>query len=167
MISVMLRGCLTGDICTNKKCLKYSFKNIAFMKLEKLKPGIYFALITITALFITQATFAQTKPWVAPASAKAVKNPVESSATSLKDAKSLYVINCAPCHGNKGKGDGPAAAALIPKPADHTSAMVQSEKDGSLFWKISAGNKPMPAYKTVLTETQRWELVNYIRTLAK
>lgn len=107
------------------------------------------------------------KTWVTPAAAKAVKNPTLSNATSLKDGKTLYITNCAPCHGNKGKGDGPAAAALSPKPADHTSAVVQSEKDGSLFWKISEGNKPMPSYKTVLNETQRWELVDYIRTLGK
>ncbi|HVV55133.1 MAG TPA: cytochrome c, partial [Mucilaginibacter sp.] len=62
--------------------------------------------------------------------------------------------------------DGPAAVALNPKPADHSSEAVQKETDGSLFWKMSEGRKPMPSYKTMLSEKQRWELVDYIRTLA-
>jgi mono/diheme cytochrome c family protein len=137
------------------------------MSLHTQKSTILSAFIFFTVIVTANTVMAQTKPWVAPAAARAIKNPVPSNPTSLKEGKSLYVTNCAPCHGNKGKGDGPAAAALSPKPADHTSATIQSEKDGSLFWKISQGNKPMPAYSTMLTETQRWELVDFIRTLAK
>jgi mono/diheme cytochrome c family protein len=112
-------------------------------------------------------TNAQIPDWVAPKDAQAVKNPMTSTAPLLADAKVLYTSNCGPCHGEKGKGDGPAAQGLSPKPADHTSAVVQSESDGSLFWKLSEGHNPMPAYKKVFTEQQRWALVLYIRTLAK
>jgi mono/diheme cytochrome c family protein len=136
------------------------------MSPHALKSTLFSAFIFLTML-VTNSVMAQTKPWVAPAAAIAIKNPVPSSPASLKDGKSLYATNCAPCHGDKGKGDGPAAAALSPKPANHTSAAVQNEKDGSLFWKISEGKQPMPSYKTMLTETQRWELVVYIRSLAK
>jgi mono/diheme cytochrome c family protein len=110
---------------------------------------------------------AQTPNWVAPKDADAVKNPVTQTAPLLADAKVLYTSNCGPCHGEKGKGDGPAAQGLTPKPADHTSSAVQSESDGSLFWKLSEGRKPMPAYKKVFTDQQRWELILYIRSLAK
>jgi mono/diheme cytochrome c family protein len=137
------------------------------MKSNSLKSTIFSTLFCLTTIFTAGTVMAQTKPWVAPAAAQAIKTPVPSTNASLKEGKSLYVTNCAPCHGNKGKGDGPAAAALSPKPADHTSAAVQREKDGSLFWKISQGNKPMPSYKTALSATQRWELVDYIRSLAK
>jgi mono/diheme cytochrome c family protein len=44
---------------------------------------------------------------------------------------------------------------------------VQKQKDGALYWIITEGNRPMPTYKTTLTPIQRWEVVNYIRTLAK
>jgi mono/diheme cytochrome c family protein len=132
-----------------------------------MKTQVTAATIFLVSIFLTSAVMAQTKPWVAPATARVVKNPVALTPASIKDGKTLYVANCAPCHGNKGKGDGPAAAALTPKPADHTSAAIQSEQDGTLFWKISEGNKPMPQYKTILTATQRWELVSYIRSLAK
>jgi mono/diheme cytochrome c family protein len=124
-------------------------------------------LIVFAATFSVLTARAQTKPWVAPATAREVKNPVTPEPSTLKDAKVLYIANCAPCHGTKGKGDGPAAAALNPKPADHTSEAVRNETDGALFWKISEGHTPMPTYKNIFTPAQRWELVNYIRTLSK
>ncbi|MEO8713075.1 MAG: cytochrome c [Parafilimonas sp.] len=119
-------------------------------------------------IFFTSALSAQTKAaWVTPHDATLVKNPLTPDNTTLSEGKKLYTTYCTPCHGLKGKGDGAAAASLNPKPADHTSATVQNETDGSLFWKISEGHTPMPQYKAAFSETQRWELVNYIRTLAK
>ena len=112
-------------------------------------------------------TRAQSKPWVVPADATAVKNPLAGNKSVLPDAKGIYVSNCGPCHGEKGRGDGPAAAGLNPKPADHSSALIQSETDGSLFWKLSEGRAPMPGYKKVFTDQQRWELIAYIRTLSR
>ncbi|MBS1503491.1 MAG: cytochrome c, partial [Bacteroidetes bacterium] len=109
----------------------------------------------------------QRAPWVAPKTAQEVKNPFAGDKSVLADGKVLYTANCTPCHGNKGRGDGPAAAALNPKPADHSSVAVQNESDGALFWKLSEGRNPMPSYKKILTDKQRWELVNYIRTLSR
>jgi len=126
-----------------------------------------FAFTIILGVFGIFTVHAQSKPWVAPAAAQGVKNPVASTPEILKAAKTLYITNCAPCHGDKGKGDGPAAAALTPKPADHTSTALRNEPDGSLFWKISEGRSPMPQYKKMLSETQRWELIDYIRSLSK
>lgn len=119
-------------------------------------------------LFSAKIASAQSKtPWVAPASANEVKNPLAGNTDILKYAKVIYSTYCGPCHGNSGKGDGIAAAGLPVKPADHTSDKVQEQTDGALFWMISTGRTPMPSYKATLTEAQRWELVNYIRTLAK
>ena len=100
-------------------------------------------------------------PWVAPADAKAMKNPVKG----VGNAKKTVETNCVSCHGPGGKGDGPAAAALPPpKPANWTSDVVQKQSDGEIFWKISNGRGAMPPWKH-LPETERWEIVNYIRTL--
>ncbi|MEI7629452.1 MAG: cytochrome c [Bacteroidota bacterium] len=107
------------------------------------------------------------KKWVSPAAAEQLKNPIPSDPNSLKEAKKLYISNCSPCHGNGGKGDGIASASVNPKPADHTSAAIQKESDGSLYWKLTEGRSPMPSYKQVLTDAQRWQLINFIRTLAK
>jgi len=136
------------------------------MKNFNLKGLLFIAALLVFNLVSTR-TFAQSKPWVTPQPAKSVKNPIEGNQSDLAVAKTLYVTNCSPCHGTTGKGDGPAAAALNPKPANHTSAAVQSETDGSLFWKLSEGRNPMPSYKKILTDQQRWELINYIRTLGK
>lgn len=100
--------------------------------------------------------------WVAPADAKNLKNPVLATRVSAKSVEA----NCASCHGTSGKGDGPAANALPAKPADWTSENVQKQTDGELFWKISNGRGPMPPWKH-LPETERWEIVNFIRTLRK
>ena len=102
-----------------------------------------------------------------PKEADNVKNPLAGSSSVPADTKTLYVANCGPCHGDKGRGDGPAAPGLNPKPADHTSPAIQSETDGSLFWKLSEGRNPMPGYKKIFSEQQRWELIAYIRSLAK
>jgi len=123
--------------------------------------------IVSAALLFPAISQAQTSTWNAPASANQLKNPLAGNTAVLKEARQLYIANCGPCHGNNGKGDGIAAAALKPKPADHTSAAVQKETDGAIYWKMTEGHTPMPSYKQVLTDTQRWELVNYIRSLAK
>jgi len=108
------------------------------------------------------------KPWVVPASAKRVKNAVPVTKATLAAAGTLYMENCALCHGDAGKGDGPGAQAINVKPANFTDAkMMRAETDGSIFWKMSTGRGPMPAWKDVLTEKERWELVGYIRKLGK
>ena len=112
-------------------------------------------------------SLAQSTPWVAPKDADNFKDLLAGNTSVLPEAKALYIANCAPCHGDKGRGDGPAAAGLNPKPADHSSVAVQNESDGSLFWKLSEGRSPMPGYKKIFSDQQRWELINYIRTLAK
>ncbi|MDQ6761487.1 MAG: c-type cytochrome [Bacteroidota bacterium] len=127
---------------------------------------IIFSIIA-QIIFPASVVSAQTKAtWKAPPASSELKNPFANDKTVTTEGKTLYTANCAPCHGSKGKGNGPAAAALNPKPADHTSKVVQDETDGSLYWKISEGHKPMPQYKTAFSDKQRWALVNFIRTLS-
>ena len=102
--------------------------------------------------------------WLAPASAKSLKNPY-SGKSSISAGKSIYKIRCTVCHGEKGKGDGPAGKALNPPAADHSSALVQNQTDGELFWKVSEGRGPMVGWKLILSEEDRWHVVNYLRTL--
>jgi mono/diheme cytochrome c family protein len=109
-----------------------------------------------------------TKPWVAPDDARKVKNPVPATPDNLAAGESLFHDNCELCHGPKGMGDGPGAAAIKVKPANFTDAKLMAlETDGSLFWKMSTGRGPMPIWKDTLTDTERWQLVNYIRKLGK
>jgi len=105
--------------------------------------------------------------WKAPPTAVNRPNPVPSNANTIALGQKLFAANCQTCHGESGKGDGPGGAALEKKPAD-LGACIKSnnETDGSLFWKISEGRSPMVSWKGALSETQRWELVNYIKTFA-
>ncbi|HEX4849505.1 MAG TPA: c-type cytochrome [Puia sp.] len=128
---------------------------------------LLFILGIALLVLIFHNSFSQSKPWVAPADADNIKNPLAATTASLAEAKTLYSANCGPCHGDKGKGDGAAASGLNPRPADHTSDVVQKQSDGAIFWKLSEGRSPMPGYKKIFSEQQRWELINYIRTLAK
>ena len=101
-------------------------------------------------------------PWETPAAEKAKKSPGGTAA----NGKKLAETNCVSCHGAGGKGDGAAAPALNPKPADWTSPKVQTESDGSLFWKISNGRGPMPPWKH-LSDKDRWDLVAHVKSLGK
>jgi mono/diheme cytochrome c family protein len=67
------------------------------------------------------------------------------------------------CHGAQGHGDGPAARGLRPAPADLT-VHVPLHTEGELWWWITNGiaGTPMPAWKAVLTDEERWHLVNYL-----
>jgi mono/diheme cytochrome c family protein len=102
--------------------------------------------------------------WAAPAAEKAKKNPLPANAATVAQGKKVADVNCVSCHGAKGKGDGAAAAALNPRPADWTSKKVQAESDGEIFWKLSTGRGAMPSWK-FLPENDRWALVGYIRSL--
>lgn len=119
----------------------------------------------VAVLGLGAGVWAQGK-WVAPPEAKNLKNPVARSDKVIANAKKTAEANCVACHGAKGVGDGPAAAALPVKPANWTSPAVQGESDGEIFWKITNGRGPMPPWKH-LSENDRWALVHYIRTLKK
>jgi len=128
------------------------------------------AVAVVLAIVGTNITSAQQvkQPWQAPASAKAVRNPVKPTAAVLKDGGELYQKNCVICHGKAGASNGPAAGSLPQKPADFTDRqMMKNATDGELFWKITTGRVPMPSWQDRLSETERWELVFYLRDLTK
>ena len=103
--------------------------------------------------------------WECPAAEKTKKSPLPNSPQTVAAGKKLVTDKaCTACHGETGKGDGPGAAALNPKPANWTSAAVQSEPDGCLFWKITTGRGAMPPWAS-LTETERWQIIQFLRTL--
>ena len=117
--------------------------------------------------FWSSAKGASLPEWKAPATAVHQPNPVPSNANTIALGQKLYSANCMTCHGAAGKGDGAAAAALEKRPADLGARIRGSgETDGELFWKISEGRAPMISWKGTLSTTQRWELVDYIKTFA-
>ncbi len=97
-------------------------------------------------------------------------NPIPSSPDSIADGAALYREHCVLCHGVGGKGDGPGGLALNPRPADLTYHTIPGvHTDGQLYFWITHGlpRTAMPAFESLTSEEQRWDLVNYIRTLAQ
>ena len=107
-------------------------------------------------------------PWVAPPAAKSLTNPVALNPADLAAAKIIYADRCARCHGDQGHGDGPDASMYKTPPGVLSDARVMGqETDGEIFWKIGEGRRPMPGFAKELSDQQRWQLVNFIRSLAK
>ncbi len=106
--------------------------------------------------------------WLSPAPSAVKKNPNAPTQDSIAAGQKIYSKTCALCHGKSGDADGPAVIELNIHPARLSDPqLLETESDGSLFWKITTGKKPMPAYGKRLSETDRWNLVNYVRTLSK
>jgi mono/diheme cytochrome c family protein len=122
---------------------------------------------TVFLMAATETKIQQKTEWVAPASADTIKNPLKGHADAIPAGKKIYTTYCVVCHGDKGRGDGVAASGLNPKPADHSGAKFQKQSDGAIFWKLTNGRPPMASYSKTLTVTQRWQVIEYMRTLAK
>jgi mono/diheme cytochrome c family protein len=96
-------------------------------------------------------------------------NPIPPNSESVAAGQAIFTSTCAPCHGPSGKGDGPVGVALNPRPADLTQHAIPGvHTDAQLYEWISNGfpGSRMPAFKSTLSDTDRWNLVNFIRTLA-
>jgi copper transport protein len=102
------------------------------------------------------------------ASAQPLVNPIPPGAESLATGQQLYTQSCLVCHGETGRGDGPAGRALRPPPADFRVHMAAGHTDGQLFDWLSNGvpGTSMPAFKDQLSVADRWNLINYLRTFA-
>lgn len=122
------------------------------------------ALGSVAAAF----TIAPTLPTPAvPFTAQFRENPVAATAENAEAGRTLYRQNCLVCHGRRGLGDGPAALTLNPRPVN-LQLHVPQHPDGFLEWWIAEGvpGTAMPQWKDRLSETERWQLVRYLRELA-
>ena len=96
-------------------------------------------------------------------------NPIPPNPTSIAAGKAIYEEKCVPCHGESGHGDGPVGITLNPRPADLTQHAVPGvHTDGQLFDWITNGfpGSVMPPFRQALSDDDRWNVVNFIRTFA-
>ena len=94
------------------------------------------------------------------------RSPIPPTRDSVARGSALYAKHCASCHGPHGKGDGRVACDLDPAPSDLTDRDIAGMTDVKLFRKITNGRKPMPSFRKLLGEEDRWHVVNFVRTLA-
>jgi mono/diheme cytochrome c family protein len=96
--------------------------------------------------------------------AAAASNPIPSSPQSVSRGQRLWKQDCEVCHGAQGRGDGPVTASLAKRPKDLTKiARPPIFPDGVLAYRITNGGEVMPAWKSVLTPEETWDIVNFIR----
>ncbi|PYV39789.1 MAG: hypothetical protein DMG06_22195 [Acidobacteria bacterium] len=120
-----------------------------------LRRTIFVAELVLLLLFFSILSFA------------ARKNPIEATADSIAKGQVTYKKNCQMCHGEKGMGDGPAGQRLNPRPRDFTDkSKMEKMTDEEMFKDITKGEGPMPAFEHKLSETDRWHVINYVRTFA-
>tara|TARA_R110002072_G_scaffold286113_1_gene451110 strand:+ start:35983 stop:36783 length:801 start_codon:yes stop_codon:yes gene_type:complete len=103
--------------------------------------------------------------WIAPRSADKLVNPMKGNSSASTAGKKLFKQMCSICHGYTGKGNGVGGTSLTPRPTNFTTNTFQKQSDGAIFWKMSEGKSPMAAYKDILSEKQRWQIVNFLRSL--
>jgi mono/diheme cytochrome c family protein len=92
-------------------------------------------------------------------------NPVPADEVSLQRGEILYQIQCALCHGETGEGDGPLAGYFARTPENLVGSAAAAEFDGSVYLVILQGFGEMPSLAENLTVRERWDVINYIRTL--
>jgi mono/diheme cytochrome c family protein len=128
------------------------------------------ALIPALAVFcmaLMSVTAGAQNPGGSP-EGKKLKNPVKTSPESIKAGQALFQKNCRFCHGADAKGDGPMAPQ-----GTHPSNLTDDKwdrgsTDGEIFKVISEGAGPkfeMKGYKSKMSETDIWNVVNYLRSL--
>ena len=96
----------------------------------------------------------------------AIVNPIKASSESLARGKNLFEVNCATCHGLNGNGNGPAALGIATFPRQLWAWYnTDSSTDGYLYWFVTNGRNEMPPWGLVMSENERWDVINYIKTL--
>lgn len=93
--------------------------------------------------------------------------PVPSSTASIQRGQKLFSITCQVCHGKSGNGLSPLTPYFSPPPADLTGAKVQGMTDAQIYKVVSQGFNVMPSMAENLGPSERWDVINYVRTLKK
>ena len=128
-------------------------------------PG-YVGLVILAALVLIGA-ISYIRGRLEARAAHNLSNPIPATPAALAAGKTNYDSKCASCHGSNGDGKGDKAQGLWKTPTDfRNAAQMDRRTDGDLYWVTSKGSWPMPAFEDKLTATERWQVVDYIRTFA-
>jgi len=104
---------------------------------------------------------ARAQEWVVPADQKGTVASFKFTPEMQKQGENLYMKNCSSCHGMPGKNN---FAKLTPPPGDLSLARVQKQVDGELFYRITNGKTPMPEFRNIITEDERWWIISFLRS---
>jgi mono/diheme cytochrome c family protein len=127
--------------------------------LRKNIPYRFVLTVILVASFYLQP-FAQ--GWDVPADKKAKNSYIKFDKATAKEGETVYTKNCQSCHGDIGKNN--SLKSLKPIPPDLSSTKSQQLTDGELFYILNTGRMIMPSFNNVLSETDRWKVISYIRS---
>jgi mono/diheme cytochrome c family protein len=95
-------------------------------------------------------------------------NPFAGKMETLARGQEVFFINCSPCHGSLGKGDGPVASYFTLTPPSLLTDKARGFKDGYIYHLVVMGRGMMDGYGTsIIKDQDRWAVVNYVRHLQK
>lgn len=122
------------------------------------------AATVITAFSLLPAQSLLAHGWQAPKEEAATANPVAASDQSIAAGRKTYLQYCAMCHGPDARGNAALAASLGEEPPDLLKRLDE-HSEGDMHWKIRTGRGVMPSFGETLSDTQIWDLINYIKSL--
>jgi mono/diheme cytochrome c family protein len=93
--------------------------------------------------------------------------PVAATEASLQRGQVLFTVNCVMCHGKDGQGTGTLSGYFNPPPANLAGDAVQALSDQQIFLVLTQGRGLMPSMAENLTPVERWDVINYVRTLKR
>jgi mono/diheme cytochrome c family protein len=117
-------------------------------------------MLALLLLISIENMYAQT--WDVPDDKKQKVSPVKFTDETKKKGEQIFLSKCISCHGNPGKDN--YVKAIVPPPGDPATDKFQKQEDGALFYKITTGRAPMPTFKDVLSDEERWQVISYIRS---
>ena len=101
-----------------------------------------------------------------PEAVAKMANPLKPSAESLAQGKKYFGYDCAMCHGANGNGKGDVETG--DKMPDFTNpGTLKDKSDGELFCSLKVGKGHMPLERIRMSPNELWNLINYVRSLAK
>jgi mono/diheme cytochrome c family protein len=132
-------------------------------------PALFLVALALSAQQASTSTPQMTPTYAAiPVEATKQPNPVKATPESIARAKKWWTLDCAMCHGKDGDGKGETAKDMKLAIADFTDpATLKDRTDGEIFYIIKNGHKDMPPEGQRVKTEQNWDLVNYVRSLAK
>ena len=134
------------------------------MQRRKISRNLSILCFIVTTVMTT--TWVMAHEWMAPAEEGNRANPVKLDDDSIARGSKVYVNSCAVCHGETIEGMNPQESGLELITPDLKKRLL-THTDGDFFWKIMTGRGEMPSFKDELSETEVWDVINYIRNEAE
>jgi hypothetical protein len=119
------------------------------------------AELLLIILMILMGIHLMAQVWVVPEEYKMKASPFKFTTDSIKKGETVFIKNCQSCHGNPGKKNW---AKITPEPGDPVSDKFQAQTDGEMFYRITTGKTPMPEFRNILSENDRWNVISFIRS---